>query len=74
MRQDSIRRKVLVKKIFCKNWQLYLLLLPSIIYLFLFNYMPMYGIQIAFRNYSVKKGIWGSDWVGLKYFKQFISL
>lgn len=61
------------KKIFSKNWQLFVLLLPAVIYLFIFNYVPMYGVQIAFRDYSVKKGIWGSAWVGLKYFKKFIE-
>lgn len=61
------------KKIFLKNWQLYVFLLPAIIYLFLFNYIPMYGVQIAFRDYTVKGGITGSEWVGLKYFLKFIN-
>ena len=56
-----------------KSLPLYLLLLPAIVYVFVFNYMPMYGAQIAFRNFSVKKGILGSDWVGLKYFAKFIT-
>lgn len=65
-------RKPLIEQIKAQ-WQWYALLLPSAIYLFLFNYVPMYGIQIAFRNYRPSKGIWGSQWVGLKYFQQFIS-
>ena len=46
-----------------KYWQLYLLVLPAVIYLWLFNYVPMYGVQIAFRNFSARKGILGSPWV-----------
>ena len=35
--------------------------------------MPLYGVQIAFRDYSTRAGIWGSDWVGLEYFKKFVE-
>lgn len=56
-----------------RAWQLYLLLALPVIYLLIFNYGPMYGIQIAFRNYTPAKGIIGSDWVGLKWFEQFLS-
>ncbi len=52
------------------DWQLYLLVLPAVVYIFLFNYMPMYGVQIAFRNFRPSKGIWGSQWVGLQFFHQ----
>ena len=61
------------KKRFLKNWQLYALLLPAVIYVFIFSYMPMYGVQIAFRDYRTSLGIWGSEWVGLKFFKQFVN-
>lgn len=57
-----------------KNWQLYLIILPSLIYLVIFKYAPMMGVQIAFKNYMVTKGIWGSDWVGLKQFVDFFHL
>ena len=56
-----------------KDWRLWVLLLPAAIYLFVFSYLPMYGVQIAFKDYSARAGIWGSEWVGLKYFKKFIS-
>lgn len=57
-----------------KNWQLYLFfLLPAVALTFLFKYIPMGGILIAFKDYNAFKGIWGSDWVGLKYFERFIS-
>ena len=73
MRKKGIHKNIAVgiKRIFYKNWQLYFL--TAIIYLFLFNYMPMYGVQIAFRDFSVKKGIWGSEWVGLEHFKRFVT-
>lgn len=60
-------------KKFLKYWQLYLLILPAIVYVFIFSYLPMYGVQIAFRNYRSSLGIWGSEWVGLAHFKRFIS-
>ena len=52
---------------------LYLLLLPGILYFIIFKYAPMYGLAIAFQKYDVFKGITGSDWVGLKHFKDFIN-
>ncbi len=66
------RKKLTLKSIF-HDWRLYVLLLPSLVYLFIFAYIPMYGVQIAFRDFSPRKGIWGSEWVGLEYFKRFIE-
>jgi len=60
-------------KLMKKNVALYFFLLPAVAYLFIFNYMPMYGIQIAFRNYNFADGIVGSPWVGLKWFEFFFS-
>lgn len=51
-----------------KHWQLYIMVLPALIYILLFAYKPMYGILIAFQDYSLKKGIWGSPWVGFDNF------
>ena len=59
-------------RILC-NWQLYLFLLPTVAYFLIFRYYPMYGLQIAFRNYKASKGIWGSTWVGLKNFQHFFN-
>ena len=56
-----------------RNWVLYLLLLPALIYIATFNYGPMYGIQIAFRNFTFADGISGSKWVGWKWFKYFFN-
>jgi len=47
--------------------------LPMLIYYLLFQYLPMFGIMIAFKNYNVRKGVWASDWVGFKYFDLFFS-
>lgn len=49
---------------------LYLLMLPGLIYLIIFNYMPLYGIAIAFQNFNFVKGISGSQWIGLKNFQE----
>lgn len=55
------------------SWQLYVLLLPSLAYILVFHYQPMYGLQIAFRDYFPSMGILGSPWVGLKHFFRFVS-
>lgn len=52
---------------------LYVMMLPAIIYYLVFHYAPLYGIQIAFRDFSFRRGIWGSEWVGLKYFELVFS-
>lgn len=62
-----------IKKAILKNWQLYLMFLPVLIYFIVFYYMPMYGIQIAFKNFSGSKGIWGSPWVGFEHFLRFFN-
>ncbi|ESL04499.1 ABC transporter, permease protein [Catonella morbi ATCC 51271] len=54
-------------------WPLYVMLLPAIIYYILICYVPMAGNILAFKEYSFKKGIWGSDFVGLRYFEAFFK-
>ena len=56
-----------------RHWQLYLVLLIPLVILIIFSYGPMYGVQIAFRDFKVKQGIWGSKWVGLKHFNNFLG-
>ena len=63
----------LMKKIFKKNWDLYVMLLLPMLYIIIFKYVPIYGVQMAFRDYNIFKGMQGSPWVGLKYFRQFFS-
>lgn len=65
-------KKKLLKNL--KNsWQLYVFLAPALIYYIVFNYLPMYGIQIAFKDYRIVDGIMGSEWAGLKHFSRFFS-
>lgn len=56
-----------------RNWFLYLMLLVPVTYTVIFKYLPMVGIQIAFRDYRVVDGIFGSPWAGMKYFKMFFD-
>lgn len=73
---SGIRRegfKKFVKKRILRNYELYLFLLPTIIVLLIFHYWPMYGIQIAFKEYIPTKGITGSPWVGLENFRRFFK-
>lgn len=56
-----------------KHAGLYVLAIVPLVYLILFKYWPMYGVQIAFRDYSVSRGINGSEWVGLKHIIRFIN-
>lgn len=61
------------KKNFLRDKQLYLMIILPTIPFFIFRYGPMYGIQIAFRNYRIVDGIAGSEWVGFKWFADFLS-
>ena len=56
-----------------KNWDAYLLMVPAILFYLLFCYKPMYGVIIAFKNFSPGKGIVASEWVGLKHFLSFFK-
>ena len=58
---------------FKRDWQLHLMVLVPLAYLILFHYVPMYGIQIAFKDYSPRAGILGSEWVGLKHYEKFFG-
>lgn len=68
--------KALVKKSRFKvkgNLDLLLFCLPGMIITFIYHYIPLYGVQIAFRSYSARRGIWGSRWVGLDNFTRFFN-
>src|SRR5690625_3877106 len=58
---------------FKKSWQLYALLTPAIVYFLVFKYYPMYGLQIAFKDFIAVNGIWGSEWVGIDHFLRFFN-
>ncbi len=57
-----------------RNYQVYLMLIPCLLFFILFCYGPMYGVQIAFKDYNTGLGIWDSPWVGLKHFKRFMDM
>ena len=54
-------------------WQIYVLMLPTIIAVAIFAYYPMHGAHIAFRDFKFKQGIWGSQWVGVKHFLRWVQ-
>lgn len=56
-----------------RGWRLYVFILPALLYFIIFCYGPMYGVQIAFKDFIPAKGIWGSPWVGLKHFSMFFD-
>ena len=66
------RRKSIGRRM-ADNWQLYLLLLIPFVLTLIYKYIPMYGIQIAFRDYKAARGMFGSKWVGLQWFERFFS-
>lgn len=60
-----------ISKRLVRYWPLYVMLIPCVVYYALLCYVPMAGSVLAFKDYSFKKGIWGSPWVGFDYFKTF---
>ena len=58
---------------FSAQWQLYAILFLPLAWLFLFRYLPMYGLQIAFKDFKSSRGIWNSPWVGAKHFARFLG-
>ncbi|QNK56585.1 sugar ABC transporter permease [Paenibacillus sp. PAMC21692] len=56
-----------------RNKYVYLMLAPVVAFYLLFHYGPMYGIQVAFKDYSLSGGMWNSPWIGFKYFEQFFD-
>jgi ABC-type polysaccharide transport system, permease component len=75
--QVTINKKAKRKSVFYDYWKykyLTLLFIPAVLYYVIFQYVPLYGIQIAFKDYIFTKGVWGSKWVGLEYFKELMTL
>lgn len=73
---ESSRKDSLIKKFinnFKQNYQLWLMVLPGFLIILVFNYIPMYGLQLAFRRFVPTEGITGGEFVGLEYFQQFIN-
>lgn len=67
MKKKSLTYKLL------QRYELYLFILPATLYFAIFNYAPMYGVQLAFKDFIATKGIWGSPWVGLKHLDMFFE-
>lgn len=66
-RLDKFKKNVLL------NWRLYVFLLPAILYFTIFHYIPMYGVQIAFKDFYATEGITGSPWAGFEHFSRFFD-
>src|SRR5690625_780209 len=56
-----------------KDWPMHIVVFRTILYFIIFQYFPMYGLQIAFKDFIAAKGITGSDWVGFKHFIRFFN-
>lgn len=67
------RARSIPSKSIKQNWDLYILILPVLVYFIIFHYWPMYGVQIAFKDFMASKGINGSPWVGFKHFERFFN-
>ena len=61
------------KTLIRRQWQLWVLILPAVAAVFIFHYIPIYGVQIAFREYRPTRGFFGSDWVGFSHFVRFVT-
>lgn len=68
-----VARKPNVFNTFKRDYQLWIMLLPAIVIIFIFNFVPMYGVQLAFRDFDFTKGLTGGAWAGMKYFNQYFK-
>lgn len=75
--RDVVRELNMVKKPLWKRLlkqkELQIMVIPGIILLIIFKYLPFYGLIIAFKDFDIVKGIWASPWVGLKHFNEFLT-
>lgn len=72
-KQRKLERRSLIKKDLKRNKFIYLLALPIIAYYGIFHYGPMYGLLMAFKDFSIADGIWGSRWIGFDHFENFFN-
>lgn len=72
MNMPAAKKKSVWKRM-AQTWELYLFIAPAFLYFLIFHYGPMYGIQIAFKNFIPAKGITGSPWVGFDHFERFFN-
>jgi putative aldouronate transport system permease protein len=71
--EDYLMVMTRLRRSLLKYWELYLLELPVLAFFIIFHYIPMYGVQIAFKNFIPTLGIWGSPWVGLNHLIRFFE-
>lgn len=64
----------LLKKDLKRDWAFYVMLIPGVVLTFIFSYIPMYGIVLAFKDYSIRAGIMGSEWVGFEHFQTLFDI
>ncbi|OMD49991.1 protein lplB [Paenibacillus borealis] len=67
IKQDSLAQR------FFKQWDIQLMVIPALLFVFVFSYIPMYGVLMAFQDYSIYKGFLHSPWVGFKHFEMFFN-
>ena len=72
LRKRPTRARKVIRKVF-ENKALYLMMLPMFLYIAIFHYWPMYGVQIAFRDFNFARGVTGSEFVGMKWFNYFFN-
>lgn len=72
IRLNAPPKRRLGKRLY-QHWEFYAMLLLPFTFIIIFNYVPMHGVQIAFRDFRASRGIWGSEWVGLKWFVKFFN-
>ena len=71
--QPALKRRRSIVHYLKENWVFYLFILPAFLDILIFWYFPLYGIQISFRDYKIRRGMTGREWVGLESFVQFIE-
>lgn len=71
--KDKTKSKMTFKKAVFRYWQLYILLIPGLLYFIIFKYLPMYGVVIAFKDYYPWVGFFESEWVGFEHFQFFFN-
>ncbi len=70
---NGLKKKNKFLSLLTENWQLHLLVLPALLHILVFDYFPLYGVQIAFRKFLPGSGIWGSEWAGFYQFRRFFN-
>ena len=76
IKNEGIGPKTTVHRVwqtFRRKWQLHLFMLIPVIYIIVFAYVPMSGLQIAFKDFNIRKGVWASPWTGFKHFENFFT-